>query len=48
MDITPPFQQAFWDSDAMFGDLEALNANASAYDAMFSNGVSGEMDVFHY
>jgi hypothetical protein len=32
----------------MFGDLEALNANASAYDAMFSNGVSGEIDGFHY
>jgi len=43
-----PFHQVFWDSDGMFGDLEAIAANANAYDAMFSNGVTSEIEGYHY
>jgi hypothetical protein len=32
----------------MFGDLEAIAANANAYDAMFSNGVTSEIEGWHY
>jgi len=42
-----PFHQVFWDTDGMFGDLgEAIAANANAYDAMFSNGVTSEIEAY--
>lgn len=43
-----PFHQVFWDTDGMFGDLEAIAANANAYDAMFSNAVTSEIEGYHY
>jgi len=43
-----PFHQVFWDSEGMFGDLEAITASANAYDAMFSNGVTSEIEGYHY
>jgi hypothetical protein len=44
-----PFHQVFWDADGMFGDLgQAIAANANAYDAMFSNGVTSEIEAYHY
>lgn len=48
MGMPDPFHQVFWDSDGMFGDLEAIAANANAYDAMFSNGVTSEIEGYHY
>jgi len=47
--MSDPFHQVFWDTDGMFGDLgEAVAASANAYDAMFSNGVTSEIEGWHY
>ena len=44
-----PFHQVFWDVDGIFTDLgEAIATNANAYDAMFSNGVTSEIEAYHY
>ena len=44
-----PFHQVFWDSEGFFGDLgEAIAANANAYDAMFSNAVTSEIETYQY
>lgn len=43
--IPDPFHPVFWDAGGMFGDLmEGIAANANAYDAMFSNGVTSEFE----
>jgi hypothetical protein len=41
------FGQVFWDTD-VFGDLDAISANANAYQALFSNGVTSEIEGYHY
>jgi hypothetical protein len=47
--IPDPFHQVFWDADGMFGDFtEAITASANAYDAMFSNAVTSEIEGYHY
>lgn len=44
-----PFHQVFWDTEGFFGDLgEAIAANANAYDAMFSNAVTSEIETYQY
>jgi hypothetical protein len=44
-----PFHQVFWDTEGqIFGDLDAITANANAYDAMFSNAVTSEIEGYHY
>jgi len=46
--VPDPLSQVFWDVDGMFGDLEAITANANAYEAMFSNNVTSELESYHY
>jgi len=44
-----PFHQVFWDTDGIFVDFtEAITASANAYDAMFSNAVTSEIEAYHY
>jgi len=44
-----PFNQLFWDSDMIFVDLsEAITASANAYEGMYSNGVTSEIEPYHY